>query len=717
MTRRTLLRSTVLYPALRAGLAQTAASPAFPGVRFGEYSKCLPEYLATLAQEATSKRTAALQSLTSRVRIEARQKQLRDLLWQLIGGPEERTPLKAHTVGQLERTGYRVEKVIYESRPNLFISANLYVPEGRGGPFPAVLFQSGHYWEGKAYPSYQRCCQGLVQLGFVVLAFDPMGQGERINYLDDAGTGSRLSSCDEEHTVPGKQLILFGDSSTRFQLWDAIRSLDYLVSLPFVDGKRVASVGHSGGGTLTMLLAAADDRLSAAAVCMGNIENIVSVPFRSPGATDDAEQDFVYGGPAGFDRWDLLYPFAPKPLLIWPSDRDFFATYSPDYIRDGWDEFGHLKRIYDTLGRPDSLAWADTPLPHALAYDSRLLIYNWFRRWLGGQETPIEQEPSVKPEPVSELWTTSSGSVVRSLRSATPHSLIVSRSVQRKPASLDELLKIDRGAAVRPAERLGRVKSRIIEVQALEVTTYPSVRLPAFLLIPEKTPTNKPVLLVLDEMGHDRLWFTPEVDLVLSETSPIICSAELRGIGSSAPSFSPGAADYESWHQQEENYAWGSLMLGKPLVGQRVTDVLALVGALKSHSTTRGRPIYVAALGKMTVPALFAAALNPDIQGLYLAGGLVSFQNLVETEIYKHPFANFVPGLLNHTDLPEVAASISPRKVVLAGAIDAEGRTMEDPSVRTIYSKAASAGNLSAVKFGWSAEVLLSLLASSSVFA
>jgi pimeloyl-ACP methyl ester carboxylesterase len=640
--------------------------------------------------------------------------QVRQLLWKLIGGPETRTPLNPRTTGEIKRSRYRVEKLVYESRPQLFVSANLYVPEG-SGPFPGVLFQSGHYWEGKAYPSYQRCCQGLVQLGFVVLAFDPMGQGERINYLDESGTHSRLASCDAEHTVPGKQLILFGDSSTRFQLWDAIRSLDHLLSLPFVDVKRVASVGHSGGGTLTMLLAAADERLAAAAVCMGNAENLIQVPFRSPGATDDAEQNFVYSGPAGFDRWDLFYPFAPKPMLIWPSDRDFFATYSPDYIENGWKEFQKLKSVYQALDHPDRLTWADTPLPHALAYDSRLLVYNWFSKWLKNENSAVQQEPPVQPEPVAELWATPSGSVVRSLGSATPPKLMERRTVQRSPAPLGELLKLTtQKQSSRPAT-IGRVKSRHIGVEVLEVPSDPAVWLPAFLLIGNKTPPGKPVLLVLDEREHDRLWFAPEVDQVLAEETPIICATDIRGVGSLIPEFSSGAADYEGWHQQEENYAWGSLALGRPLVGQRVNDILALVAALREHPATTARQIYVAALGKLTVPALFAAAMEPSIKGLYLAGGLASFQKLVQTEVPNHPFANYVPGVLNHTDLPEIGASIAPRKIVLAGTIDGRGESMETNAVRALYDLASRAGNLAVLPTAdWSAQALLSYVSTAA---
>ncbi|HEY1212267.1 MAG TPA: alpha/beta fold hydrolase, partial [Bryobacteraceae bacterium] len=567
------------------------------------------------------------------------------------------------------------------------------------------------YWEGKAYPSYQRCCQGLVQLGFVVLAFDPIGQGERINYLSASGNSSRLPNCDAEHTVPGKQLILFGDSMTRLQLWDAKRSLDYLLSLPFVDPKRVASVGHSGGGTLTMLLAGADERLAAAAVCMGNTENIVQIPFRSPGATDDAEQDFVYSGPAGFDRWDLFYPFAPKPMLVWPSDRDFFATYSPDYVKNGWQEFQRLRRTYETLDASDHIAWADTPLPHALAYDSRMLIYNWFSRWLQGKSS-VSAEPPGEPESPEVLWATPNGSVVRLLGSVTPHMLIKARKIERSPAQLGALLKISAQPRSRPT-KIGQVKSRDINVEVLEVTSDRAVWLPAFLMTGQKTRETSPVLLVLDERDNDRLWFAPEVDRVLSIDTPVICAAGLRGVGAVSPEFSPGAAGYEAWHEQEENYAWASLALGKPLVGQRVQDILAFVNALRVHPTTASRHIYVAALGKLTVPALFAAAIEPGIRGLYLAGGLASFGNLAQTEVPEYTFANHVPGLLNHTDLPELAASLAPRKVILAGTVDASGRTMDLAGVRKLYAPAVNVGHVVLTpNKDWSAERLVAYVSS-----
>lgn len=506
------------------------------------------------------------------------------------------------------------------------------------------------------------------------------------------------------------QYLLLGNTITRFQLWDAIRSLDLLLSRPEVDPARVASVGHSGGATLTMLLAAVDNRLAAAAVCMGNLENVAADPFLPPGATDDAEQDLVGGGPLGLDRWDLLYPFAPKPLLIWPSDRDYFATYSPNYIQNAWQEYGKLKQVYAALGQANQIGWSDTPLPHVLAYPDRLLVYNWFARWLQNRQTAITAEPPVAPLPPESLWATESGSVIRSLHSKTPFSLLAERApTKRNPASLRSLLGIDVPSAVHAAV-IANVQTAHVRIQLLEVRSEPEVTVPAFLLTAAKTADAAPVLVVLDDVLAQRLWFEPEADDVLPENSPaLICAADLRGVGTLAPQFSPGAPEYESWHQQEENYSWSSLYFGRPLIGQRVRDILSLTAALRSIPETSGRPLHLAARGRLVFPALLAAALDPKISGLYLSGGLAAFGLIIETEMPNQPLANYIPGWLNHTDIPEVVASLAPRTVLWSGATDATGAALAHEKAAGLFDAAIQSGVLKlSPPEDWSAQALLS---------
>jgi hypothetical protein len=304
---------------------------------------------------------------------------------------------------------------------------------------------------------------------------------------------------------------------------------------------------------------------------------------------------------------------------------------------------------------------------------------------------------------------TESGSVVRSLKSATPFMLNKARKVQQTSIALESLLRVTRPASDIEAKKIGNVQCRNVRVDVLEIASAPRVWLPAYLMVPDKIPRSAPVLLVLDEAECDRLWFNSEVDQTLPEDSPIVCAADVRGIGALAPEFSPGAAEYANWHEKEENYAWSSLILGRPMVGQRVTDILALAACLRRYPGTAGRRIHIAALRRLTVPALCAAALDPEIKSLYLSGGLISFQNLVDTETYSHPFANFIPGVLNHTDLPQIAASIAPRRIILAGSTDAKGFTMAPDRIRAVYESAGQKGSLSIREHAdWSVETLTS---------
>jgi dienelactone hydrolase len=675
-------REALAFAAMAAGFAPSARGQRPAGI-YRDYSRCLPDYLGTLARQALERRNGELNKLTSAAAIEARQKWVRTTFWKLVGGEPARTPLNARTTGRLERDGYRLEKVVYESQPGLHISANLYIPTAGRPPYPGVLFQMGHSLDGKASGLYQRCCQGLVRLGFVVLGFDPMGQGERTYYPGAKPSRTRLGSADDEHTVPGRQMMLFGDSSARLQTWDAVRSLDYLASLPMVDPARLASTGQSGGGTNTMLLAAVDDRLACAAAACPNTENLAVADFHSPGSTDDAEQNFPGSGPVGFDRWDLVYPLAPKPLLVAVSERDFFGTYSPMYIENGREEFGRLASVYEVLGKKSQLAWFSTPLPHGLHYEMRLAIYRWFRRWLQPGLPEVGAEPPTEPETEQALFVSESGNVVRSFQGETPFTLNRKRSVTRTQADLRQLLGVDAMGAPRQAQILGRTEFRDTIVEALEVAPAEKVWVPAYLFRP-KQGTLKELVLVLEPSGRN-LWHENELYDQLAQRGYAVCAPDLRGIGDMTPEFARGAARHARSHNSDEHYGWSGLTFGKPMVGQRVSDILALIAGLRARPEFASLPVRVAARGMLTVPALFAAALERSIGSLYLAGGLISFRNLADTEDYSHPMSNFIPNLLRHTDLPETAAAIAPRKLVLAGMVNGAGRPMDAAAVRAVY--------------------------------
>jgi hypothetical protein len=291
-------------------------------------------------------------------------------------------------------------------------------------------------------------------------------------------------------------------------------------------------------------------------------------------------------------------------------------------------------------------------------------------------------------EPEDLLFVAPSGSVVQSFHGETPFSMNRKRAVVKTPAPLQPLLALDRPPK-QPVVTLSRASYRNARIEAVEFAAAPGVWIPAWLFLPKQPDASRPVVVLLEPSGRTS-WHEHEICDRLATEGCAVCAPDLRGIGDLTPEYGRHAARNAREHASDEMWAWASLVLGKPLVGQRVTDLLAVVEGLRGRQELSGRRLILAARGTPSVPALFTAAVEPTVDGLYLAGGLVSFQSIVETENYNHPFGNFVPHLLQHTDLPELAASLTPRRVVLAGAVDGAGRKMAPEDVRKQYAGAAN---------------------------
>ncbi len=649
-----------MFVTRRQLLASSSAALLMRRLRAGApLPRMLPDYLRRLASEAYDTRERAMAALTTPDAIRERQRWARDTFWKIAGGMPERTPLNARKTGEFERATYRVEKIIYESRPGLHIPALVYIPKTGKPPYPGVLFQMGHSANGKAYASYQKCCQGLVQLGFLTVAFDPMGQGERVYYPREGSTVSRLTGGpDDEHSTAGKQMLLAGMTATQMQAWDAVRSLDYLASHPLVDAERLATTGQSGGGTLSMMLVCVDERLSAAAVSCGNTENFACRDFLPPGSTDDAEQDFINSGPLGFDRWDMLYPIAPKPLLVAVSAHDWTGTYSPRYIENGRAEFARLREIYTRLDHADRIAWYETPLPHGLEYALRVQVYQWLTRWLQPGAPAVTVEPPVAPEPDALLNVTHEGNVVRAFNGSTPARMCAAYVPPAPPKDAAALARDVHAQQPpeRPAVSLSAPapSSRGVNVRTMEVSG-PDTTCPAWLFEPSSAPA-KATFLIFDPHGRNLAWHEGDLFPSLAAAGYRVCAPDLRGIGDLRPEYSPGNPGYEGRHEAEEEYAWASLMLGRPLLGQRVTDMLLMAAAVPA-----GAPLYAAARGKTIWPALLAATLNPRIERVYIAGEIPSVRTVLKTENYQADFGNFAWRLADYSDFPDMARSLGKR--------------------------------------------------------
>ncbi|HOX75222.1 MAG TPA: alpha/beta hydrolase family protein, partial [Bacteroidales bacterium] len=188
-----------------------------------------------------------------------RQKEVRQILWEIIGPFPEKTPLNAKITGTVKKDGYKVENIIYESLPGFYVTSSLFIPDKRQKRAPAILFCSGHSHGAYRLESYQLPLLNLVKKGFIVLAIDPVSQGERLQYFDPEKGESIIGSSTKEHSYPAVQVFLTGKSIARYFAWDGIRGIDYLVSRKEVDPERIGVHGLSGGGTQTAYISALDD--------------------------------------------------------------------------------------------------------------------------------------------------------------------------------------------------------------------------------------------------------------------------------------------------------------------------------------------------------------------------------------------------------------------------------------------------------------------------
>ncbi|MCX6624184.1 MAG: acetylxylan esterase, partial [Acidobacteria bacterium] len=229
-------------------------------------SEMLRSWLTGIAGKQLSARREAVSAIQTPEQLNKRQAESRTKLLAMIGGlPEPAPSLALRRTGSLDRDGYRVEKVIFEGQPGMFITANLYVPKTGKPPYPAVLHSVGHSPSAKNRAFYQTISIGLVQHGFVVLTYDPSGQGERRIFWDRELEDSKAGGPTIEHEMVGLQSLLAGESIARQFIRDGMRGIDLLTSLPEVDPKRIGITGCSGGGTLTAYLAVIDPRVAAAA--------------------------------------------------------------------------------------------------------------------------------------------------------------------------------------------------------------------------------------------------------------------------------------------------------------------------------------------------------------------------------------------------------------------------------------------------------------------
>ncbi len=645
----------------KAATAATALEP------LNRFPRMVQEYFVgrvRQVEQLAEKRRAALRSKRD---AEAYVREVRQKIQQCFGLWPEKTPLNPRVTGVIDRDTYTIEKIIFESRPNFPVTANLYLPKGGKSPRPGVVGTCGHSTNGKASDGYQAFAQNLARQGYVCLIYDPIGQGERLQYVDEKFKPRRGVGT-SEHLYAGNQQFLVGEFFGAWRAWDGIRALDYLLTRPEVDPKHVGVTGNSGGGTMTTWLCGVEQRWTMAApscfvtTFRRNLENELPA---------DTEQCPPHALALGLDHSDFIAALAPKPVVLLGKEKDFFDARGIE------EAYARLKRLYKLLGAEENISLFIGPTYHGYTQENREAMYHWFNHVT--KVSDAQTEPALTVEKDETLWCTPHGQVAefkpRTLFSFTSE---LSRALAKKRGT------VSGGALMRAVteslnmpERKGVPDYRILRnvsgrkypkknFASYAVETEPNAfaivyRLDDDALMSRPPRGAKRALLYVSHQSADaelreEVWLAA---LIKAEPESAIFACDVRGVGESQPN-TCGLNSFRSPYGCDYFYAVHGIMLDQPYVGQKTFDVLRVIDWLKAAGHTE---VHLIAKGWGAVPSTFAALLSDEVKQVTLHNALTSYSEVAESEEYRWPLSSFVPGALKRFDLPDCYRALAAKQL------------------------------------------------------
>jgi dienelactone hydrolase len=616
--------------------------------------KVFYSHLQQQAYTALDRRDKAFEDLTTAASIEARQKEMRAFFIQQLGGFPDVTPLKAEVVGKIDCDGYHIEKVIYSSQPFHRVTANLYLPDGAKN-CPGVVVASGHSRTGKTADYNQRFALAMVQNGIAALVYDPIGQGERSQMLDEKGE-PQFGSTTSEHFLMGVGSILVGTNTARYRVWDAMSSINYLASREEIDHERIGFTGCSGGGTLTSYVMALDGRVKCAA------PSCYLTTFRRLVETigpQDSEQNIFGQIEFGMDHPDYVLMTAPRPVIISATTSDFFD------ISGTWANYRQAKRLYTRLGVPEQVGLVEGDGKHGVPLKNLTAITRWMRRWLLDKDDAIELG-ELKTLPPADLLCTDKGQVLLSLdREKTVFELNQDRNKQfaqdrerlweNEAAALNKVREISRVPTLDKVAKLtmkkrGRVQRDGYHIDKLVLYTDDGFPIPTLTYHPED-PAEEVYLYLHEEGKHTDGTKDGPIEKLVDE-GYVVVAVDLAGMGETAT----GNRDklLGDWKTYYLNY-----LLGKSFVGVRTEQAIACAQWASNYETKKPRTVHLVGVGAATIPALHAAALEQDlIATTTLRKQAPSWTDVVNSPAAAGQLDNAIHGALRFYDTTDLAKAI-----------------------------------------------------------
>ncbi len=625
------------------------------------YRCMMVEHFVNIVRNASNFRRENLSKIEGEKSASIYQENVKKIIRSAFSPFPRKTPLKPMVTGILKLDGYRIEKILFESRPDCLVSANLYIPNDLEKPAPGVLFPCGHSEDGKACDLYQEACQRLVRSGFVVLIYDPFNQGERDQYAL-LSERNAVRSCCPAHNMMGKQLELIGEFFGMWRVWDGIRALDYLLTRPEVDPDRIGLTGNSGGGTLTTWLWAVDDRFTMSApgcfvtTFLHNLENELPA---------DCEQypPGVLG--KNVEMADFFIAQAPKPVILLGQKYDYFDRRG---LKSAYED---IKFFYSVINAPkENIKLFIGPEGHGYSVHNQEAMVEFFCQHAKMKPVKVEKTEILDKK---DLYATPEGNVIKvgskpifdmiaekadilaKNRKKLDHSTLRKKLLQT--LKISDTKSVPHYRVLRPININDKTYARYAIETEIGIKSIMKKRMdkPQYsysLDVEDTVHLYIPHLSSEEDLKNDPL-------AISLRKSYQLYSLDVRGLGESMPEdindfLQPYGMDYMA-----HGYY---ILLGESYLGRRVDDVLATIRLLISEGA---KEIYLYGRGQGAIIALFTGVIDEKVTSLTIKNAPQSYDSWVHTPIVLWPSANFLKGALKEFDIPDCMDAVKDKLTVI----------------------------------------------------
>ncbi|MCM4153994.1 xylan esterase [Arenibacter sp. N53] len=625
--------------------------------------------------EILAKRKESISKLKTKTDWEGRQQLVKEKLQESIGDFPAKTPLNPVITQRIKKDGYSIDKLYFESMPGVKVTAAFFIPNGKRKNLPTIIYCSGHSDLAFRSDIYQHVILNLVKKGFAVFAFDPYGQGERLQYFDQNLGKSRFSPT-REHSYPGAQLFINGASTAKYMIWDGIRAVDYLLTRKEVDSKRIGITGRSGGGTQTAQIAALDERIMASAPeCY-----ITTMEYQlKSGGPQDAEQNLPSGIQLGLDHADLLEVRVPKPTLMITTTRDMFS------IQGARDTYQEAQLAYKAFGKEENIMMVEDNAGHQSTMKNREAMYAFFQKHLDNPGNSKDEEVVVFP--VEELYVTETGQLSTSVGSkflfdvnsaSTAKNMEILEEGRR---NMDQHLtglkqKVQAISGYSDRVRHGKlIFSGQTEFETYILNKYLIVEegnkiIPFVTFVPKKPVFG--TALYLDNMDDKESDIAYAIPIQLAKKGVTVIVPDMPGHGELGPGYLKGDAYFEN---TSYNQWFAGILNGKSTVAIHVEAITTLLEVCKSDLKLDDKEFMGISKGPFNSSLLHAAVSGVEFSKMLLLDPMLSFESIVSEKDYDPSLIPFtVAGALPHYDLQDLSAAFAPNKLMLVQEADGQAK-------------------------------------------